>query len=593
MYFFTGTSLFVDVECSENMILTTSYEYDADGRLKKETAPDGVVTEYSYDEAGNRIMTTVTGKDGESRTEITRYSRLGDISYEQDAKGNKTHYTYDNLGNLVKVQDAAGGITLYAYDRAGNKTAEVSPNNYVDGADISAMSRLEYTYNYMGKVTSVTEVDCSGEVPKRTRVAYYDYDENGNLLELTDANGNTTVYTYTDSGLVETVLTAETAAAGKAFTTKYTYDALGRVLTEENALGGKVTYTYDGRNQLLTVEQTVGGAVVSKTEYTYDANGNQLSEIKTENGTMITVLANTYDLRNQLVRSKTLDTVINNTYNAAGYRVGKSVTKDGKTTETYFLYDGGSVIMEADASGEVTAKNTYGGPLLMRTVFGEEETTYEYLYNAHGDVVTLLTDSEVTATYYYDAFGNILTQTGEADNSILYAGYQYDEETGLYYVNARMYDPVTARFLQADTYLGNQADPLSLNLYTYCLNNPERYVDPSGHFALELAAILVTAVVLGMIIDIAVQKFVEQKVCIDLDRTITEAAQDMAHQYFIEGKTLSQINYRRVGTSAALGAVISTGSTGLRPKCSTRNVKPSVYAEISEPWKAYPAPYFC
>lgn len=154
--------------------------------------------------------------------------------------------------------------------------------------------------------------------------------------------------------------------------------------------------------------------------------------------------------------------------------------------------------MEADKNG-VTAKNTYGGPLLLRTeINGDKETTYEYLYNAHGDVVTLISDSDVVATYYYDSFGNILDQTGEVDNSILYAGYQYDEETGLYYINARMYDPVTARFLQEDTYLGNINDPLSLNLYTYCLNNPHKYVDPSGHFAITLA-VVIGAVIWGLV----------------------------------------------------------------------------------------------
>lgn len=93
---------------------------------------------------------------------------------------------------------------------------------------------------------------------------------------------------------------------------------------------------------------------------------------------------------------------------------------------------------------------------------------------------------EVIATYAYDAFGNLTGQTGEADNSVLYAGYQYDVETGLYYLNARMYDPVTARFLQADTYAGSQSDPLSLNLYTYCMNNPERYIDQSSYIVSSL-----------------------------------------------------------------------------------------------------------
>ncbi|MDD4402599.1 MAG: RHS repeat-associated core domain-containing protein, partial [Desulfitobacteriaceae bacterium] len=93
----------------------------------------------------------------------------------------------------------------------------------------------------------------------------------------------------------------------------------------------------------------------------------------------------------------------------------------------------------------------------------------------------------IAATYYYDAFGNILEQTGAVNNSITYAGYQYDEETGLYYLNARMYDPKIARFLQEDTYRGDINDPLSLNYYVYCANNPLVYYDPTGHFGEGIA----------------------------------------------------------------------------------------------------------
>ena len=180
--------------------------------------------------------------------------------------------------------------------------------------------------------------------------------------------------------------------------------------------------------------------------------------------------------------------------------------------------------MEADENG-VTAKNTYGGPLLLRTVFHEDgsEETYQYLYNAHGDVVTLLSEGEVKATYYYDSFGNILEQTGEVDNSILYAGYQYDEETGLYYINARMYDPVTARFLQADTYLGNLNDPLSLNLYTYCLNNPHKYADPSGHSViLALLLVAVVSFAVGARMEYVNQKYIEKRDIINYDLILFE-----------------------------------------------------------------------
>jgi len=64
----------------------------------------------------------------------------------------------------------------------------------------------------------------------------------------------------------------------------------------------------------------------------------------------------------------------------------------------------------------------------------------------------------------------------------MFAGYLWDEETGTYYLMARMYDPETARFLSEDSYTGNPNDPLSLNLYTYCHNNPITYIDPDGHY---------------------------------------------------------------------------------------------------------------
>ncbi len=168
-------------------------------------------------------------------------------------------------------------------------------------------------------------------------------------------------------------------------------------------------------------------------------------------------------------------TIVNNSYNAEGYRTGKEV--NGK--KTYYLYEVDKIILEVDEAGNQKARNVYGTNLILRTADGE---TYYYLYNGHADVTALVTrEGTIAATYYYDAFENILESTGEVNNNIRYSGYQYEEETGLYYVNARMYDPKTARFLQEDTYTGDPNDPLSLNLYTYCSNNPIIYLDPTGH----------------------------------------------------------------------------------------------------------------
>lgn len=131
----------------------------------------------------------------------------------------------------------------------------------------------------------------------------------------------------------------------------------------------------------------------------------------------------------------------------------------------------------------------------------KDEICY-YLYNAHEDVTGLLSaEGEIKATYEYDAFGTLVGQIGEADNYITYAGYQYDFETGLYYLNARYYDSTIARFITEDTYEGEKNDPLSLNRYTYCSNQPLTYYDPSGHIAISIIAKFST----GAIINIGVQ----------------------------------------------------------------------------------------
>ena len=63
----------------------------------------------------------------------------------------------------------------------------------------------------------------------------------------------------------------------------------------------------------------------------------------------------------------------------------------------------------------------------------------------------------------------------------LFTGQRLDDVTGLYYYNARYYDPTMGRFISPDTIIPNPADPQCLNRYSYCLNNPLKYTDPSGH----------------------------------------------------------------------------------------------------------------
>ena len=66
-------------------------------------------------------------------------------------------------------------------------------------------------------------------------------------------------------------------------------------------------------------------------------------------------------------------------------------------------------------------------------------------------------------------------------NSTAYTGETLDNLTGLYYMNARYYNPATGRFLTQDSYTGNPYDPWTQHLYAYCGNNPVNMVDPTGH----------------------------------------------------------------------------------------------------------------
>jgi RHS repeat-associated protein len=95
------------------------------------------------------------------------------------------------------------------------------------------------------------------------------------------------------------------------------------------------------------------------------------------------------------------------------------------------------------------------------------------------------------ASYAYDAFGNEQTPDAGDTNPFRYCGEYWDVHTNALYLRARDYKPGIGRFLSQDTVRqlmrempnGQQLiDPLSLNLYTYCHNNPIMYVDEDGHW---------------------------------------------------------------------------------------------------------------
>ncbi|MDD4275946.1 MAG: RHS repeat-associated core domain-containing protein [Clostridia bacterium] len=175
------------------------------------------------------------------------------------------------------------------------------------------------------------------------------------------------------------------------------------------------------------------------------------------------------------------------------YADGLRKTKDGEL----YIYDGKNVLAEIDNTD--IRLNVYGNTLLFTiqgTITTENEVTfidgkiaYAYEFNLHGDVVKVLGIAGIVLnTYTYDAFGVIVQQSETVGNTFYYAGYQYDSETGLYYLRSRYYNAETARFITEDSFNGYYNDPLSLNRYTYCHNSPIIYFDPDGFRACDITA---------------------------------------------------------------------------------------------------------
>lgn len=205
---------------------------------------------------------------------------------------------------------------------------------------------------------------------------------------------------------------------------------------------------------------------------TYDAIGNPL----TWKGMTMT-WANGRQLANQ--EKEGLQ--ISHEYNDSGIRTKKTV--NGQATKYYL--NGSQILCQETGNERIDFLYDEAGDLLGFKYGGAR---YYYIRNLQSDITGILNSAGQTiVSYTYDSWGNPLFVTGSAANTIgqknpfRYRGYYYDQESGLYYLNSRYYDPEVGRFINADGYVATGQSLLSYNMFAYCHNNPVNSVDYTGN----------------------------------------------------------------------------------------------------------------
>ena len=497
--------------------LTSRYRYDDKGQLSEmtdysvssETETAYRYTEYSYDTRGrittfaeisqNAQPTADDIKAHQIRYTYNENGNLSKVSYPTTKDGIQSlSYIYDENGWLQEIkgelhskgQTTEKVLRSYSYDAYG-KVKEIKDyrNRLKNGAQ--AVQKI-YTYDSFDRVKEMTYTDLeTGKVMESYR---YSYDKNSNITEKTEVNNypkeekdkvnETKAYTYDALGRLTKTVTTDHKNDDRTKTVTYTYDKAGNRTKEDDGTT-QTAYTYNGLDQLQTATKEKGTAVDEVRQYSYDANGNQTDVKNTKTGQTESY---TYDAENRLSKVSVTDkdgktaVIQQNRYNGDGQRIQK--VEGSKTTNYY--YQDGVVSYTTDGENSQTSQNLIGtdGNILATQRYGSDHTDYLlYHKDIQGSTTSLVKeDGSADATYRYTDFGETtINGDNKAENEVCYTGGIYDHSTGLYYLNARYYNPEDGRFVTEDTYRGETAKPETGHLYAYCANNPVNYVDPSGH----------------------------------------------------------------------------------------------------------------
>jgi RHS repeat-associated protein len=409
----------------------------------------GDYVDYTYDQ-WNRLLTETRHISQDSFPVTYQYdvaSRVTQMTYPDSMQ---ILYTYDDLNRITQIKRYVDGQNDEILFDNPQYDVESLLTQFDYGNDI----QTTYTYDSRDRPLTIDVKDGATSLLDLD----YTYDDNNNITQLingwrdTNSSWHSETESYSYDGLDRL-----TSASCTSWAHTYTYDKAGN-RTGKDA----ITYTINAVNEVTTLSDG--------TSFTYDDNGNRIQKTKgDETWNYI------YDYANKLTKVEENDSTIGE---YVYYGDGKRLQKIENNITTTYISSGINTIYEENSTG--TASYVYGptGLIAKRTTINQESNTYFY-HKDHLGSTRSVTDSNkiIIAASTYHPFGE--TEVEEGSEHYHYTGKEKDS-TGLYYYGARYYDPEIGRFITRDLIVGRKSNSQSLNLYTYCLNNPVNLIDPAG-----------------------------------------------------------------------------------------------------------------
>jgi len=605
---------------------TTVYQYDALNRLVKEIFADGTANVFSYDADDNRV--TTLDENGSMITAhfdgINRRLAIAIQPARNVIGTTRQAFQYDGLSRLTQAVDNNelgdfndDAVVTFAYDSLSRTMEEVQNGLAISSqwdGDARRLSliysngrQIEFSYDMLDRIDTIKNSGSADNIvdygyigPSRVLERVY---QNG--VRLTHLNDSRTQDIGYD-GLKRVVSHRHLDRANNVIAGfDYSYDRENNKLSERklHQQGLAENYTYDSIYRLTNFSRDgeqpdtfqldgVGNwfsrngsanRVNTMNEYEMFAGVPQQYD---ENGNLIDDGTNRYDYDafNRLVRvTRRADNSVIATYHydAFGRRVERIVTNSGELNDQVrYFYDGWQEIEERRAGS--TQQYVYGLWIDERVTMdkdrdndGKIDATYYYHEDGRKNIVAV-SDAQGGAVerYAYDAYGevSVTNAKGEAlartsvSNPYLFAGRHLDPETGLYYYRMRYMNPETGRFIQRDP-IGMWGDQFSLgNAYTYVINNPVNWIDPTGEIpaAAVAFAVAVGAGALGNIIGDAIYDWLkgDDKGC--TTKTITVTSTVCTAQGCTTTTTTQTVTTCKVQTSDG-----NTSATAVQPKLAT------------------------